>query len=488
MTAVIYLDQGREFENNMMQELCFLGGSHKTRTTPYDLTSDGLVERFNRTLLMMLAMFAVEHLDDWEYLLPAVMMVYHLSIHKSTKFNPYHLMFGQECPLPMDVGLPRRMHDMPDPINNPCSLWVREALEVDYDQVRCHMGQAVRRQKRFFDKRAVKRVFAVGDWTLRYYPPAKKCKLDSPWLRLYLVVSLAGWAVGVQLHPDSSVLLIHCQNLKKIPHTQKVWCPGSPPTIRLRWLHVRSWVRCVALRSDPPPPQCLTADVGSLSSGVDLALLPRMSIRIADMHIIMLYPFFHHRFDVGPLHLTSIAHAFNYRIAVPDVAASSVNFHDIVLEDLRATPESRAQRIMPGDVTSLRSRWPSALFATMRKRQSDMEGLRRTCRQRSEKAYTNGRPGICPQCGKFSIGAPDRHMMNNHLELGQLRKCPVEWCAVWKSSVGECLDHLRSKRDGAQLFAVKSLGKIPPPPPRGLFPVISGMQRFGGMYPEWWSM
>ena len=24
-------------------------------------------------------------------------------------------------------------------------------------------------------------VFAVGDWTMRYYPLAKKCKLDSPW-------------------------------------------------------------------------------------------------------------------------------------------------------------------------------------------------------------------------------------------------------------------------------------------------------------------
>ena len=39
----------------------------------------------------------------------------------------------------------------------------------------CHAGQAVRRQKRLYDKRAGKRVFAIGDWTMRYYPPAKKC-------------------------------------------------------------------------------------------------------------------------------------------------------------------------------------------------------------------------------------------------------------------------------------------------------------------------
>ena len=58
MPSVIHSDQGREFENKIMQELCLLDGSHKTRTTPYHPESDGMVERFNRTLLMMLAMFA----------------------------------------------------------------------------------------------------------------------------------------------------------------------------------------------------------------------------------------------------------------------------------------------------------------------------------------------------------------------------------------------------------------------------------------------
>ena len=33
------------------------------------------MERFNRTLLMMLAMFAGENRDNWDDLLPAVMMV-----------------------------------------------------------------------------------------------------------------------------------------------------------------------------------------------------------------------------------------------------------------------------------------------------------------------------------------------------------------------------------------------------------------------------
>ena len=82
MPSVIHSDQVREFENHLMQELCLLCGAHKTRTTPYHPVSDGLVERFNRTLLMMLAMFAGENRDDWDDLLPAVMMVYRSSVHE----------------------------------------------------------------------------------------------------------------------------------------------------------------------------------------------------------------------------------------------------------------------------------------------------------------------------------------------------------------------------------------------------------------------
>ena len=71
-------------------------------------------------------------------------------------------------------------------------------------------------------------MFTVADWTMRYYPPAKKCKLDSPWLGPYLVVSLCGWAFGIQLQPDSAVLFVHCQDLNKIPQPRGLvsWLPA----------------------------------------------------------------------------------------------------------------------------------------------------------------------------------------------------------------------------------------------------------------------
>ena len=133
--------------------------------------------------------------------------------------------------MPMDIGLPWQEPDLPDLITSPYAVWVRDALKVAYNQVRRHSGQAVRRQKRLFDRRAVRRMFAVGDWALRYYSPVKKCKLDSAWVGLYLVVSLAGWALGIQLHPDSPIILVHCQDLKKIPRPSGLvsWIDAARP-------------------------------------------------------------------------------------------------------------------------------------------------------------------------------------------------------------------------------------------------------------------
>ena len=71
---------------------------------------------------MLLAMFAGEHRDDWDDLVPAGMMAYRSSVHESTGLSMYQLMFGEECTLPINVGLPRRDQDLPDPIKNPCPL------------------------------------------------------------------------------------------------------------------------------------------------------------------------------------------------------------------------------------------------------------------------------------------------------------------------------------------------------------------------------
>ena len=163
--------------------VCSLLGCVKTRTAPYHPESDGMVERFNRTCLMMLSMFVNDRRDNWHELLPFVMHAYRTSVHESTGYSPFRPMMGEECSLPQDISTDElhtnREHDV---ALHPFATWVRDALEVAYDHVRHSLHRTAARRKRLYDVKAVNCKFPVGPWVLRYYPPAAQKKLGSPWV------------------------------------------------------------------------------------------------------------------------------------------------------------------------------------------------------------------------------------------------------------------------------------------------------------------
>ena len=180
MPLVIHGDQGREFENGLMKSLCTLLRCTKTRTAPYRTESDGMIERFNRTCLMMLFMFVNDRRDNWNELLLYVMHAYRTSVHESTGYSPFRLMMGEECSPPQDVSTSElRANREHDKSPHPFATWVRDALEVAYDHVRESLHRMAARCKRLYDVKAVNSKFPVGSWVLRYYPPAAQHKLGA---------------------------------------------------------------------------------------------------------------------------------------------------------------------------------------------------------------------------------------------------------------------------------------------------------------------
>ena len=73
---LIHTDQGWNFESALFTEMCKLLGITKTRTTPYHPQSDGMAERFNRTLESMLSKFADDNQRDWDQHIPMLFMSY----------------------------------------------------------------------------------------------------------------------------------------------------------------------------------------------------------------------------------------------------------------------------------------------------------------------------------------------------------------------------------------------------------------------------
>ena len=159
----LHSDQGKEFDNTMIHKLSELLGTVKTKTTPYHPRSDGLVERFNRTLLAMLAMFVSRKHDNWDDLLPFMMLAYNTTVHTTTGFTPYRLVFGEECNLPGNLVHRELRPDPPPGDPGTYASWVQQALHESYDEVRAQQQRATHRQKRNYDSKAVAR---IPNWML----------------------------------------------------------------------------------------------------------------------------------------------------------------------------------------------------------------------------------------------------------------------------------------------------------------------------------
>ena len=108
----LHSDQGRQFESELIAEVCKLLGINKSRTTPYHPQSDGLVERFNRTLLAMLATISEEKPFDLEGKLRSVCMAYNTSVHPTTGYSPFFLMFGRNVTEPQHQRKPAHLQSM----------------------------------------------------------------------------------------------------------------------------------------------------------------------------------------------------------------------------------------------------------------------------------------------------------------------------------------------------------------------------------------
>ncbi|KRZ69679.1 Transposon Ty3-G Gag-Pol polyprotein [Trichinella papuae] len=186
----LHSDQGRNFESELVKEVCQLFGVTKTRATVYHPQSDGLVERMNRTLLDMLAKTSIDHPEDWDVYLDRVLLAYRTSVHCTTGTTPSRVLFGRELRLPVDLmyGVPTdaQVRSAGEYVQH-----LRRDLERVYEVVRKKAGREQRRQKAWKDRKAYGHVYEPGDQVWMQLPT--KTKLGAYWDGPYQVQRKLDW-------------------------------------------------------------------------------------------------------------------------------------------------------------------------------------------------------------------------------------------------------------------------------------------------------
>ena len=123
----IHSDQGKSFDNKIINALCKMYGVERTMTSPYNPRGNSQCERFNRTMFGLLKTLTKEQKGDWPSHLSALTFAYNATPHSTTGYQPYELMFGRKAPAPCDNWLGLRQYNDDKSISK--VVWVDKQFE-----------------------------------------------------------------------------------------------------------------------------------------------------------------------------------------------------------------------------------------------------------------------------------------------------------------------------------------------------------------------
>lgn len=219
MPLQILTDRGTNFESQLFNELCRCLDIDHIRTTAYKPSTNGLVERFHRTLNSILGKVVADHQRDWDQHLPYAVAAYRATVHETTGYSPNYLFLGREVRAPLDLIMgqlvnenhertsldeyvDRRLHEM------------RESYRVVRDRLR----KAANRTKRYYDMRVREAKFNPGDKVWLWSPrriQGRKLKWQRCYTGPFTVVKQTGPVnYCIQRSAKSKRFTVHVDKLK----------------------------------------------------------------------------------------------------------------------------------------------------------------------------------------------------------------------------------------------------------------------------------
>src|SRR6266508_5765641 len=181
----ILSDRGSYFNNQVIEKLFERFKIRHNLSTSYHPKTNGLVERFNKTLCESLAKLNKER-ENWDEYISPTLFAYRTKINKNTQFIPFYLTYGRKAKLPFDDDDNETEITLNDRVKE---------LSVDLTQIKKKAIENIEKsqsnQKKYHDRKIKRKSnLNIGDKVLLYNAAKAKQwsrKLKEKWKGPYLI-------------------------------------------------------------------------------------------------------------------------------------------------------------------------------------------------------------------------------------------------------------------------------------------------------------
>ncbi|KAM9985839.1 hypothetical protein ACTFIZ_002137 [Dictyostelium cf. discoideum] len=202
-------DCGTSFLNKVISNVNEVFKVKKVNTSPYHPQTDGLVERFNKTIVIMLKSFTQEVHTMWDLYLDSCLFAYRISVHASTGSSPFSMIYGREATIPSDLGSLNPFNSVVTTNDNYVGK-LKETIKNSLDIAKTKTQEAQVNQKQYYDGlRTRKNSISPGDHVLLKNQTVKEDELKKfrpSWIGPFKVVRiLSNQTIQIQVPLGSNM-------------------------------------------------------------------------------------------------------------------------------------------------------------------------------------------------------------------------------------------------------------------------------------------
>lgn len=165
----ILTDQGQNFLSSLMKNLARKFKIQQYKTTAYHPQSNGSIERSHHVLTEYLKT-QIDKETNWDEHLSLAMFSYNTSIHESTNYSPFELVYGRVPRLP---SAHEHIEENLEPTYQEYLIDLFNKIRDSQEEARKNLINSKERSKRYYDRKLNVQAFKEGDLVFLLKEPCK---------------------------------------------------------------------------------------------------------------------------------------------------------------------------------------------------------------------------------------------------------------------------------------------------------------------------